>query len=170
MVFWVYLTGMTEVVKRRRGIEGIVRSPAPPIRDAHRALSRQVAAELKDRGIEVLTFRYTYTLLEEDGISQAEIADRLSLDRATVTVQLDTLEGQGILVRKPHPTDRRKTNVFLTPRGRRLKPRIIEAVNAAHDVIFAGMPPTALDHVHTLLEKMIANVDRHQSERNRRTA
>ena len=44
--------------------------------------------------------------------------------RQTVTFILDTLELKRLAVRKPHPRDRRRKRVQLTPRGRRLAERM----------------------------------------------
>ena len=40
--------------------------------------------------------------------------------RQTVTFILDTLEKNGLAVRKPHPNDRRRKRVQLTPKGKQL--------------------------------------------------
>ena len=44
--------------------------------------------------------------------------------RQTVTFILDSLELKRLAVRKPHPRDRRRKRVQLTPRGRRLAERM----------------------------------------------
>ena len=44
--------------------------------------------------------------------------------RQTVTFILDSLEHKGLAVRKPHPSDRRRKLVQLTPRGRHLAERM----------------------------------------------
>jgi DNA-binding MarR family transcriptional regulator len=159
---------MAALYKTQAELAGVTPSPAPAIRMAHRSITRRVAVELSARGIDVLPFRYVYMLLEEDGISQVELAERLDLDRATVTVQLDSLEKIGILVRKPHPTDRRKTNVFLTARGRRLKTGIYEAIEAAHQLIFRGISASDLERVRATLEVAIESAERSKTERTRR--
>lgn len=55
----------------------------------------------------------------------AEIAHATRLPRQTMTFVLDTLEKQGLAVRQPHPTDRRRKTVHLTPTGHRRAKQII---------------------------------------------
>lgn len=47
----------------------------------------------------------------------AELADRASVSRATITGLLDTLERDGFVRRVPDPADRRQMSVHLTPQG-----------------------------------------------------
>ncbi len=57
-------------------------------------------------------------LLEEDGISQIELSERVRhMNRATVTSAVDTMEAQGIVKRVPDPHDRRIYLLNLTPKG-----------------------------------------------------
>ena len=48
--------------------------------------------------------------------------------RQTVTFILDTLEKKGLAVRKPHPNDRRRKRVRLTPKGRQLADRMFREI------------------------------------------
>ena len=47
-----------------------------------------------------------------------ELAASLDLNARTITTAVDTLEREGILERRPDPTDRRATRVLLTDAGR----------------------------------------------------
>ena len=58
-------------------------------------------------------------LLRDSGpLSPSEIGERLIVTRATVTGVVDSLERRGLVVRTPHPADRRSLLVELTPEGR----------------------------------------------------
>ncbi len=58
-------------------------------------------------------------LVENDGISQRDLADVLHLSRPRVTKLLQALEAAGAVARRADERDRRLTRVFLTPEGRR---------------------------------------------------
>ena len=64
-----------------------------------------------------------------------DLAAALGIDRPNATVLVDDLEEQGLVRRRPHPTDRRAKMVEATHKGKRLAKR-------ANDIL--GTPPTAL--------------------------
>jgi DNA-binding MarR family transcriptional regulator len=51
------------------------------------------------------------------GVSQAEIATALGMDRATMMALVDRLEDRGFLIRKRSSVDRRRQELYLTPSG-----------------------------------------------------
>jgi DNA-binding MarR family transcriptional regulator len=51
------------------------------------------------------------------GVSQAEVAASLSMDRATMMALIDRLEDRGYVIRKRSSTDRRRQDLYLTPAG-----------------------------------------------------
>ena len=64
------------------------------------------------------------------GREPAVIAERTNMLRQTTTLTLDMLEKRGIVHREPHPTDRRKKLIRLTPHGTAFAGEIIEAISA----------------------------------------
>jgi DNA-binding MarR family transcriptional regulator len=61
-------------------------------------------------------------LFEEDGLRMGELASRARLAKQTMTTMVRLVERDGFVCREPDPIDRRATRVFLTERGRRLRP------------------------------------------------
>src|SRR3954451_9559440 len=61
-------------------------------------------------------------LYEEDGLRQGELARRARLSKQTLTTMARALEGDGLMERRPEPSDSRATLVYLTPRARELRP------------------------------------------------
>ena len=64
-------------------------------------------------------------LWEKDGISQAEIAERVMKDKTNLTRILDIMEKNGWIVRHDHESDRRSNRIVLTEKARESKDRII---------------------------------------------
>lgn len=62
-------------------------------------------------------------------ITPGVIADRAIIAAASTTSVLDTLEKRGLVERRPHPTDRRKLLIALTPAGRSTIDRILPGVH-----------------------------------------
>ncbi len=61
-------------------------------------------------------------LFEQDGLRMGEVASRARLSKQTMTTMVRLAERDGLVERRPDPTDRRATRVHLTSKGRRFKP------------------------------------------------
>jgi len=58
-----------------------------------------------------------YLYVHNDHAEASEAADELGIPRQTMTALLDGLEKKGVLARFPHPNDRRRKVIRLTPEG-----------------------------------------------------
>jgi DNA-binding MarR family transcriptional regulator len=67
--------------------------------------------------------------------TMGELATILGIDPPYMTIVVDDLEQQGLVARKPHPTDRRAKLVETTPRGK-------EAARQAREIM--NRPPAEL--------------------------
>lgn len=70
------------------------------------------------------------SLYEQDGQMASSLAKAVGRAATSFTPILDKLEKRGLILRKPHPNDRRAIRIFLTTNGRVLK-RDVERVIAA---------------------------------------
>jgi DNA-binding MarR family transcriptional regulator len=88
---------------------------------AHRVAAAQLLGEVGlHPGQEALLME----LWQGDGQTQAELAESLAVEPPTITKMLQRMEAAGLVVRKPHPDDRRAQRVFLTARGKRLQQKV----------------------------------------------
>lgn len=71
-------------------------------------------------GVSYEQFRLLYTLKQNDGCSQFDLAKRLNINRSAVGRTLLILEKENLLIRQPHPVDKRLQLVFLTAAGKRV--------------------------------------------------
>ncbi len=60
-----------------------------------------------------------------------KVGARLQVHPTSITNAVDRLEAEGLIQRRPHPTDRRTTLAAIQPAGRDLAERATDAVNAA---------------------------------------
>lgn len=88
------------------------------------------------------------------------IADQLLVSTASMTSLLDTLEKRGLAVRLPHPTDRRKILVDITPEGRRIVDEMLPIVHATATRAFA----TLSDNERQTLIKLLTKLRRQLSQ------
>jgi len=86
-----------------------------------------------------------------------ELAASLGIDPPNATVLVDGLESQGLVLRRPHPTDRRAKVVEATPKG--------EALARRADEILATPPPALGDLGEDELETLRRILERVRAER-----
>ncbi len=82
-------------------------------------------------------------LMGNEGMSNTEIADSLGLNLATATKIIDRMVSDNFVHRKPHATDRRRIQIFLTSDGRALtKPasQMFSRFAEQHPVLFSAKP------------------------------
>ena len=82
------------------------------------AIRREHNSRLASLDASVPRGRLLKAMVELGTPRMSELATNLGLNARTITTSVDVMEGEGLLKRSPHPTDRRATLVELTPKGR----------------------------------------------------
>jgi MarR family transcriptional regulator, organic hydroperoxide resistance regulator len=111
------------------------RSVGYQIRMTHRALQRYLHVKIKPHGVTLGTWYFLRALWHEDGLTQRDLSRRIGTREPTTMTAILAMEATGLVRRVRNDADRRKQNVFLTAKGRRLKSKLIplakEVVNTA---------------------------------------
>lgn len=69
--------------------------------------------------------------LTDGALTLSELAEAIGSDAPATTVVVNDLEERGLVVREPHPTNRRAKLVSLTPAGRALAVRARKVIERA---------------------------------------
>jgi DNA-binding MarR family transcriptional regulator len=93
--------------------------------------------------------------LAREPLSMGELAAALGIDRPNATVLVDDLEAQGIVRRRPHPTDRRAKLVEPTRRGKALARRADEIL-ATPPAALGALDAAELESLRGILERVRA--------------
>jgi DNA-binding MarR family transcriptional regulator len=93
-------------------------------------------------------------LWREDGLSQTELSARSQIDRTTLGGIVDRLEKEGLLVRHPHPDDRRAYQLFLTPRGKGLEHELCAVALTTQERVNAPLTMAEQATLVQILEKI----------------
>ena len=109
------------------------------ISDLQRLITTAMDKELKALDLTRSQLRIMLHLSRRDGLTQVRIAEDLDMGKVAVGGLLDRLEGKGLVQRRPHPTDRRATHVFLTPSAEALYKPIVESGRYVMDKMLAGI-------------------------------
>lgn len=78
------------------------------------------------------------------GVSQADVALALGMDRATMMAVTDRLEDRGYVIRKRSTTDRRRQELYLTPSGQSLLRKCKARINEHEEKFRALFSPAEL--------------------------
>jgi DNA-binding MarR family transcriptional regulator len=85
------------------------------------------------------------------------IAERLIITSGSVTSLLDTLEKRGLVRRLPHPDDRRKLLVEITPEAEAIVDQLLPSLHARErDVMGAALSPDEQAELLSLLARVQA--------------
>jgi DNA-binding MarR family transcriptional regulator len=119
-------------------------------------LAGQISAHVRERAGKLgLTAAQATALRELSGpMTMSELAERMGCEPSNATVVVDRLEGQGLLERRPHPSDRRAKQLTLTSDGTELRGRLLELLGAESPL--AGLTQEEQNMLHDLLERAVS--------------
>jgi DNA-binding MarR family transcriptional regulator len=102
--------------------------------------------------------RLIYYLMENGPLRLSELARRTETDPGILTRQVNALERQGIVERRPDPTDRRAMTVHMLPRGRRIALRLREVQDEVLGGQLSGWTAGDLEQAAGLMEQLIRDI------------
>ncbi|WP_425043542.1 MarR family winged helix-turn-helix transcriptional regulator [Primorskyibacter sp. S87] len=103
-----------------------------------RLFAAGLATRIAPLGIAPAQFMVLLELWSEDGLTQKELVERLSVEQATMANTLARMERDELIVRRPSKTDKRSRTVWLTDQARGLKEPATRAAGAQNDVALKG--------------------------------
>ena len=109
------------------------------ISDLHRLITTAMDKELKTLGLTRSQLRIILHLSRRDGLTQVRIAEDLEMGKVAVGGLLDRLQSKELIQRKPHPTDRRATHIFLTTKATSLYRPIVESGSYVTENMLTGV-------------------------------
>jgi MarR family transcriptional regulator for hemolysin len=123
-----------------------------------REIRSQYDSSARAVGLTLARARVVTTLARMEGATQAELAGALEIEPPTLKRQLEALERDGFIERRPVGTDARKRALFLTPRARAARTtRFIENVRAE---LMEGVSPGEQAVVRRVLERIADNCEK----------
>lgn len=128
------------------------------VRDVHRAFTRSLQDRISLHGVTMGQWFFLRALWEEDGLTQRELSQRVGMMEPTTVTALNSMERRGLVERVRNKTDRRKVNIFLSEKGRRLEEVLQPAARQVNLDAVRGMAPEAVQVVMGALKAMLANL------------
>jgi MarR family transcriptional regulator, transcriptional regulator for hemolysin len=117
------------------------------VNDVSRLLKRRFERQARHTGLPITRRQAAVVLYiaRNEGVSQAEVAVWLDIEPIALVRMLDKLHEEGLVERRPHPTDRRVRTLWLTPGAQPVVERILDINQAIREDAFAGLAPGTRD-------------------------
>ena len=125
--------------------------------------SRLHSLGLKTRHLVVLQI-----LLEGEHPSQAEVGDRLRMDRTTMVNTIDELEKLGFAARKDFPGDRRAYGLEPTPQGKKALSAGLKEVTRAEEKYFSPLNSREKEELRVLLARLMKGAENPPPEKEKK--
>ena len=100
------------------------------VKDATRGLLRAMQMRLARYGVSFGHWAFLRILWESDGLTQRALSEEAGLMEPTTSAALATMERLGYVRRERLPDNRKNIYVFLTPKGKALRPKLVPLVAA----------------------------------------
>jgi len=93
-----------------------------------------------------------------EGCSQKDLAKLCHIQPATMTSLLNHLEKDELIYRVINKDDRRITNVFLTPKGKKLQKQVDEKLDYMNDQALQGFTELEKEQLNSYLDRIYQNL------------
>lgn len=138
------------------------------IRDAGRSLVRALSVRLAEHGVSFGHWSFLRILWEGDGLTQRELSEQAGVMEPTTFAAVKAMEKLGYVTRRQLGSDRKKVYVFLAPKGRALKSRLVPLAEEVNSIAIAGVRPADVAVTRAVLLAMIENLARNEQALDKR--
>jgi DNA-binding MarR family transcriptional regulator len=130
------------------------------VRDAHRAFQRLLEKRIGRYGVTRGQWYFLRVLWTEDGLSQRELSARVGMMEPTTVIALRSMEKSGLIRRVRSADDKRKAQVWLTPKAKRLRNELLLLARGITAAAEQGLSHNELAQFRRVISHMTANLDR----------
>jgi DNA-binding MarR family transcriptional regulator len=97
-------------------------------------------------------------LFRQDGLTQTELAEMMSVGTVNISGLVDRLEAKGWVERRPDEHDRRAKRVWLSPKVEQIRKRIDSCITDINSITVEGMDDDEVEQLIRLMRKAKANM------------
>lgn len=129
------------------------------VREVYRGFARSLHARIASEGVSIGMWYVLRTLWEQDGLTQRELSEKIGINGPTMFAAINSMEKAGVVRRVPNQDDRRKTNIFLTARGHKLKKKLWPMAQDVYAVALRGISRKEIASGGEFLRRVWANLE-----------
>lgn len=100
-----------------------------------------------------------YHIAQNTRLNQKDLANKLNITPASVSIIVHRMESEGLLIRIPNEKDGRQFNLLLTEKGQNLLPNVKNSWSKIQDKITNGLHESEKATLLHLLQKVEKNLD-----------
>jgi len=134
------------------------------VKDATRALLRALQMRLTEHAVSLGHWTFLRILWEKDGLTQRELSELAGVMEPTTFSALKSMEKLGVVTRRQLAGNKKKVFVFLTPKGRALKAKLVPLAEEVNEVAVRGVKPADIATTRRLLLAILENLARDEIE------
>jgi DNA-binding MarR family transcriptional regulator len=123
-----------------------------------KAYTRRIWSEMERAGTTPARARLLAALHCQGNCQMSALGAFLDVTPRNVTKLVDGLEAEGLVARKPHPSDRRAILISLTERGKMVGKESALADHAAAAWLYEQLNPGERQHLARILRKLLATL------------
>jgi DNA-binding MarR family transcriptional regulator len=124
-----------------------------------RRMSAEMDRRMREHGLTFAQAAVMSRLWWQDGLAQSELQEQVGVDASTLTGLLQRMTRQGLVRRRRDRADGRVLLVYLTPRGRALRPVLIPEAQAVNTWVFHGFSAAERTAFLELMHRALRNME-----------
>jgi MarR family transcriptional regulator, organic hydroperoxide resistance regulator len=128
------------------------------VKHAARGLARALQMRLTEHAVSYGHWTFLRILWESEGLTQRQLSDQAGVMEPTTFSALSAMEKRGYVVRRPSPTSRKEIHIYLTPKGRALKGKLVPLAEDVNEVALRRVPATDVAATRRTLLAIIENL------------
>jgi MarR family transcriptional regulator, organic hydroperoxide resistance regulator len=130
------------------------------VRDAHRAFQHLLEQRIAPYGVTRGQWYFLRVLWTKDGVSQRELSESVGMMEPTTVIALQSMEKAGLVRRERSAEDKRKAQVWLTPKAKKLKTRLLPVARHITMQSREGVTRAEFELFRDVIMRMTANLDK----------
>jgi DNA-binding MarR family transcriptional regulator len=133
------------------------------VKDATRALVRALQMRLAAHAVSFGHWTFLRILWEGDGLTQRQLSEQAGVMEPTTFSALKAMERLGYIRRRQRGNDRRQVYILLTPKGRRLRDRLVLLAEEVNTIAVRGVRKADIALTRGVLLAIIENLARDEA-------
>jgi DNA-binding MarR family transcriptional regulator len=128
------------------------------IKDAWRALVRALQMRLAEHAVSFGHWTFLRILWEGDGLTQRELSEQAGVMEPTTFSALKAMQRLGYIERRQRSKDRKKIYIYLTPKGRALRGKLLPLAEEVNRIAVNGAGAAEIAAARRLLLAIVGNL------------